>query len=230
MNLYIYSDESGVFDKHHYDLFVFGAILFYDKNERDKLKNKYSNFENLLKKELNINLESELKAINLKPNHKYWISKYLKKYIKFSVVIDLKKLFDYKGKGAKQRYLDYAFKIGLKECINVLDRKNIIKKSDIERLYIYCDEHTIATDAIYDLRNTIFNEFKYGVMNFEYNKQFNPIIPDLEDVIVQYKDSKHDALIRCADMIANNVFTAYRDNDIERINRINKEIIIKKLP
>ena len=33
MNLYIYSDESGVFDKVHNDIYVYGGVLFLSKED-----------------------------------------------------------------------------------------------------------------------------------------------------------------------------------------------------
>lgn len=35
MNLYIYSDESGVFDNKHEKYFVFGGLIFLSKFEKD---------------------------------------------------------------------------------------------------------------------------------------------------------------------------------------------------
>lgn len=35
MNLFIYSDESGVFDNNHNDYFVFGGIICFGKEEKN---------------------------------------------------------------------------------------------------------------------------------------------------------------------------------------------------
>lgn len=35
MNIYVYSDESGVFDKAHNDYFVFGGLILLGTEERD---------------------------------------------------------------------------------------------------------------------------------------------------------------------------------------------------
>lgn len=34
MDVYVYSDESGVFDSVHNDYFVFGGIIFFDKKTK----------------------------------------------------------------------------------------------------------------------------------------------------------------------------------------------------
>ena len=45
MNLYIYSDESGVFDNKHEKYFVFGGLIFFTKLDRDDASRKYSSIE-----------------------------------------------------------------------------------------------------------------------------------------------------------------------------------------
>ena len=41
MQLYVYSDESGVFDKIHNDIFVFGGLIFLDKENKDIFARRY---------------------------------------------------------------------------------------------------------------------------------------------------------------------------------------------
>ncbi|MDU1224784.1 hypothetical protein [Varibaculum cambriense] len=41
MSIFVYADESGVFDHLHNDYFVFGGILLYSKNQRDIMGRKY---------------------------------------------------------------------------------------------------------------------------------------------------------------------------------------------
>ena len=45
MNIYIYSDESGVFDKIHNDTYVFGGIIVIENNNKQILSRKYSKAE-----------------------------------------------------------------------------------------------------------------------------------------------------------------------------------------
>ena len=42
MNLYIYSDESGVFDKVHYDYFVFAGLIIPGTDQKEAWSRKYS--------------------------------------------------------------------------------------------------------------------------------------------------------------------------------------------
>ena len=41
MDLFIYSDESGVFDKAHNEIFVYGGLIFLGKEEKDDYNRKY---------------------------------------------------------------------------------------------------------------------------------------------------------------------------------------------
>lgn len=230
MNLYVYSDESGVFDKKTNSFFVFAGIILTSKEDRNKLKNKYLTLEKSIKYDKEISSKVELKASNIANKTKKRLYSYLKDVIKFSVVINLQKLFDYKGKDNKQRYLDYAFKIGFKRTLKKLEKDGLIRLNDIERIFIECDEHTISTSGIYDLRDSIYNELKYGITNFNKNAQYGAIIPELVDVEVKYLDSKNNALIRCADIVSNFVYTSYRDMNIDRIEKLDKEIYLEQLP
>ena len=62
MNLYVYSDESGVFDKEHNDYFVFGGIICVGTEEKELLSRRYANVEKVLRKNKGVSLEYELKA------------------------------------------------------------------------------------------------------------------------------------------------------------------------
>ena len=38
MDLFIYSDESGVFDKEHNEIYVYGGLIFLGKEQKDSYK------------------------------------------------------------------------------------------------------------------------------------------------------------------------------------------------
>ena len=50
MDIFIYSDESGVFDKKHNDFFVFGGLMFLSKDDKDNFNRKYLNAEKTVRK------------------------------------------------------------------------------------------------------------------------------------------------------------------------------------
>lgn len=45
MNVFVYGDESGVFDKAHNAFFVFGGIILLDKGEKDSLYRQFISAE-----------------------------------------------------------------------------------------------------------------------------------------------------------------------------------------
>ena len=49
MNIYVYSDESGVFDKGHNDYFVFGGLILLGTEDKEKWSRKYSSIEKSLR-------------------------------------------------------------------------------------------------------------------------------------------------------------------------------------
>ena len=50
MNIYVYSDESGVFDKYHNGTYVYGGLIILGKNNKDNLERKYMKAEKDLRK------------------------------------------------------------------------------------------------------------------------------------------------------------------------------------
>ena len=48
-NLYIYSDESGVFDYKHNKYFLFGGLICFSPKERDRTIRKYAHVETVMR-------------------------------------------------------------------------------------------------------------------------------------------------------------------------------------
>lgn len=49
MDLFIYSDESGVFDKEHNEIYVYGGLIFLGKELKDSYARKYIAAEKVLR-------------------------------------------------------------------------------------------------------------------------------------------------------------------------------------
>lgn len=45
MDIFVYSDEFGVFDNVHNDIFVYGGLIFFNKNDKDVYCRKYIHAE-----------------------------------------------------------------------------------------------------------------------------------------------------------------------------------------
>ena len=48
MNIFVYSDESGVFDVDHNQIYVFAGVIYLSETERDIATRKYVNVENVI--------------------------------------------------------------------------------------------------------------------------------------------------------------------------------------
>lgn len=66
MNIYVYSDESGVFDRIHNDYFIFGGVVFLDQNERDNRERMYLSAERTVRKIEGLSGNTEVKASRIK--------------------------------------------------------------------------------------------------------------------------------------------------------------------
>jgi len=208
MDIYVFSDESGVLDKYHNDYFVFGGLVFISKNDRDIASRKYISAEKVIRDFEKKTTDDEIKATTVSNKSKGKLFRALNEYEKFGVIVDQKLLFDdmFSSKKTKQRYLDWVYIMAIKNKFQKMIDDKKINPSLIENIYFYADEHTTATDGIYELKESLEQEFKFGIYNFEYMTHYSPLFPNLHSVSVKYCDSKTNTLVRAADIIANKLF------------------------
>ena len=228
MNLYVYSDESGVFDYINNKYFIFAGIILFSKKEKENLERQYRSIENDIYK--NNNYYGELKAKVLKHNEKRRLYNIFKNVNKFCCIIEQEKVLKniYSDKKSKQRYLDYAFKISLKEAFKSMIKRNLINENEIDDIIVYCDEHTTATNGIYELGEALLNEFKCGTFNREWNIFYEPLFKEMRNVKLKYCNSKHTTLVRGADIIANKVYgVVVNENwkDLRNLENMNIKIL-----
>lgn len=232
MDIYIYSDESGVFDYIHNEYFVFGGLIFLSKQEKDNQVHKYANVEKTIRNSLNFNRYTELKASFLAPKYKNKIFRSLNNCRKFAVIVNQKRINEsiFNNKKSKQRYLDYAYKIGVKNALQELISKGLIIPNEVENIYFNVDEHTTATNGRYELREALENEFKWGTFNYDYQTHFPPIFPNMLNVNLNYSNSEKVRMIRASDIIANYIYKLINDSTNGTINKDLNNISIKYLP
>ena len=228
MNIYIYSDESGVFDKKHNDYFVFGGLIFIGKVDKENWSRKYSNVEKSLRANKKVSADYELKATRITNKEKGKLFRSLNNCYKFGVIIKEKNVLDriYSSKKDKQRYLDYTYKIAVKRAFENLIKNEKINPDEIERLYFYVDEHTTATNGKYELQEALEQEFKLGTYNCEYNTYYAPIFRKMKEVKLKYCNSESKLLIRAADIVANKIFYLARNKKLKELNNIQNLNII----
>lgn len=221
MNIYIYSDESGVFDKEHNDIYVFGGLIILGNSEKEKWSRMYSHAEKVIRDNREYDKDIELKASFLSNGDKYSLFRSLNNCHKFGGIVRENKVLDniYKSKKDKQRYLDYVYKLSVKNAFQNLIAQNLFDPSDVDDLCFYVDEHTTATNGQYELREGLEQEFKYGTYNWQYSKFFPPIFPSLKDVKMNFCNSQKVILVRSADIVANKIFyLAQEEKTAELLN------------
>ena len=215
MDLYIYSDESGTFDAKHNNYFIFGGLICLGKNEKEKLCRKYSHVEGVIR-DNRIDKSGEIKGSNVSNKQKSSLFRSLNEAHKFSIIIKQKDLSKdiFKDKRHKQRFLDFAYKLAVKCCVKHLIDSEQIKINKINEMNFYCDEHTTATDGVYELKETLYNEFKIGTFNYNWNKFYEPLLPSLKNLNVYFCNSKDNLLVRAADIIANKIYNLTIKNEL----------------
>ena len=111
MNIYIYSDESGVFDKAHNDTFVFGGIIIVGSDSKEIWSRKYATAERAIRNKKSSYKQSEIKATTITNGEKGKLFRSLNRCYKFGVVVNQNKVLDsiFDSKKCKQRFLDYAY-------------------------------------------------------------------------------------------------------------------------
>lgn len=228
MNIYVFSDESGVFDKVHNKVYVFGGLILLSKEEKEIISRKYIHAENCIKR--NYENGQELKACIISNKDKGKLYRSLNNTYKFGVVVKQNEVLSeiFRNKKTKQRYLDYVYKISVKKYFERMISEKLIVPDEVENIYFYVDEHTTATDGRYELREGLLGEFKDGTYNGKYDKFYPPIFPKLKSLEVTYCDSKRKALIRASDIVANNIY--HRAVKDKRYHYTDEHTNIIKLP
>ena len=228
MNIYVYSDESGVFDKVHNDIFVFGGLIMLETSSKEEWSRRYSAAEKAIRKSNKYPNDYELKATNINNSEKNKLYRSLNQCHKFGVIIKQKYVLDriFEGKKDKQRYLDYAYKIAVKRAFqNMIDNKTI-NPDDVERIYFYVDEHSTATNGCYELKEGLEQEFKLGTYNYNWHKFYPPIFPRMKDIRLEFCNSSSKLLVRASDIVANKIYyIANTSNDFTAQSNLHISIL-----
>jgi len=228
MNLYVYSDESGVLDKDHNKYYVFGGLICATKEKRDEYARLYLNAEKAAMLIDGIKDDRELKAAGISRKAKSSLFRSLNHVQKFAVVIQQERLLSniFDSKKSKQRYLDYAYKIAVKRKFEVLRDTGILNVNSVEHIYFCVDQHTTATDGRYELKEALEQELKIGTFNYRYDTFFPPVFPKVTSIDLSFYDSKKQPLIRAADIIANKVLDSAYNNKISLLRDERMYVIV----
>lgn len=217
--LMIYMDDSGVLCKND-EYVIYGGLYFTDIKKRDHFKRKYKAIVSSLKCGY---CESkmkpcdkkcpELKNSNTKKEDKRRIVNLLKKQDMYYVAINIKRVYEniLSSKLARGRYKEYAHKLVIKQiCNQLIQEKEIDPKLGL-KISIYCDQDSTASNGLYRLEDGILEEFKHGVINWDYGTFKKPIYEGRLRVIRKFEVSSNNYLIQAADFVAGNVRRSYID-------------------
>ena len=216
MDIFVYSDESGVFDVAHNQWFVFGGVIFLSKQAKDEASRRYIHAERHLSLPESFDRSQELKAVNLSNKNKGKLFRSLNGAYRFGCVVNQRRVLNqiFQSKKSKQRFLDYAYKIAVKQAFQQMIRDDVISPEDVGQIFFFIDEHSTATNGRYELHEALEQEFKHGTYNPNYSHFYPPIFPALSGVKVEFCNSASVTLVRAADIVANRLYYLARtDND-----------------
>ncbi len=232
--IYMFMDDSGkLTNKENY--LVYGGIIFTSQSEKQKFSNQYraiiksircsycSERNNFCSKDC-----VEIKSSKINDNDRRRIINLCKKYKVFSLVVENAKVYSniMSSKSSKGRYIDYVQKITIKEVLKTLIHDNIIDSSKEIKVCINIDQQTTKSNGYYNLKDSIYEDIKYGIINFNYGVFHAPLFQSDVDVTVNYIDSKKCIAIQAADIIAGTTrrimyYSELKDKRIQRLQKFN---------
>jgi len=182
--------------------------MFFSKEERDTWSRKYTAAEKTIRNIESASDGSEIKASVISNKSKSKLYRSLNQTVKFGALISQQKLLDrlFDNKKSKQRYLDWVYKMAVKTKLEELIKSRVIDPDEVEGLFFFVDEHTTATNGIYELKESLEQEFKFGTYNYEWNTFHPPLFKNLHTVNLEYCNSAKKTLVRAADIVANHIF------------------------
>lgn len=210
--IYFFFDDSGVLHKNNpAQKFVYAGYAFTSREELDNAKRKYRSLVKNIQESLGTT--DEIKAFGLKNKHKRALYNVIKDCESLSVVVDIGRIYDKILSSPKSvcRYKDYIMKRIIKKKIRQLIDQQEISPDEEIILKIFVDEQLTSTDGIYGLKETIKEELQYGIRNYDYGTFHSPLFSKNVFVEVQYCDSKKNYMIQACDILANRIFSSYRD-------------------
>ena len=211
--IYTFIDDSGVLHKNADNKhFIYAGYIFLDKPSKESAKRKYKKLNREISRK--IRRSDELKACNLSTSNKRALFNVMRKELSFHVCVEIDRVYSsiLQDKKSIVRFKDYALKRLLKQVFVELINSEDINPHEDMRIFINIDQQLTSTDGYYGLRDSIIEEFRYGIINHNYGCLYQPIVFANLDVELKYCDSKHDYLIQASDILANRMFAMYRDN------------------
>lgn len=209
-SIYFFVDDSGVLNKNAPCAdFIYAGYSFLSKSQMESAKRRYRNMVYIVRNATHI--DGEIKASKLGKKYKNKLFQVFKNEDSFSVTVDIAHVYDniLGSKNSIHRYKDYVLKRAIKSQIMGYIGKGIIDIENDLKIGIFLDEQATATNGIYTLKESIYEELAQGIFNFDYGTFRHPIIKGNVVVSVEYCDSSMNYLIQSADILANRIENSY---------------------
>lgn len=200
----IYLDDSGNLAENEF-VCCFAGVVFLSNEDRMNFINRYRGAVNKIK--ASYDQDIEIKSSTVKLVHRRQLLNLIYKQLTFGVVINNQQLnkVNFKSKFSVGKYEHFAQKLAIKSLIKeLISTGRIDPNHDIE-VTINSDQHTTATDGIYDLRNSVFNELKHGTKNYDMGLFFHPIVFGNLNVTVNYFNSRDNYGVQASDILAGEI-------------------------
>ena len=210
-SVFFFFDDSGTLHKKERSgFFVYAGYVFSSRVALDVAKRKYIHANKAIKKATGRN--NELKAAGLEAKYKRSLFNSVREFESLSAAVEIKRVYDYilADKKSICRYKDYVLKICIKNKLQDLIRKGILHRDDDIDIFVYIDEQLTATNGYYDLRDSIREELRHGIVNFNYGVVHPNVFTRNVNVYIEYCESKSNYLIQASDIIANRIWTSYQ--------------------
>lgn len=236
MKVYVYADESGVFDNkpESSDYFVYGGIVV-SADAKRTLEHRYLAVEQAIRdSDPSLADDPELKAAHMSPAQRRRLYRLLVSEPQckpFVAAVRVRSVYEriFRDKRDKQRFLDYALKRGMRVPVEGLVRRGFC----IDSMKVVVDEHSTATSGMHSLVESVDEEFRRGIYTSGFRGYKPPLFGDgFPAIPVCYLDSKRVPLIRAADITANYGWHVMNDSgpDSEAFERMRAYASFLSLP
>ena len=201
----IYLDDSGVLHEHAAgQFFIYAGYLFLSKKDKDLALARYRAAVQKVRRG-----KRELKAYGTPGKTKRFLLSQLRSCESLSCTVDKTRVYPsiLAAKQSVHRYKDYCVKLAVKAKLESLIERGLLDpcKDTVIRLFI--DNQPTSTNGRYTLRDSIFEELKNGIINFNYGSQYPPLFKGDLAVETSFVDSRWHYLIQASDILANAIFT-----------------------
>lgn len=214
--IFMFFDDSGVLHRNAPNrFFVYAGYSFVGCDSKNKAKNRYKTAVSRVRKKRHFLKDEEVKACKLMREDRYELYRTLKNEESVGLTVDIKRVHDsiLNNKKSIHRYKDYVLKRLVKDKMEDLIGHGLIDPEQDIKLRICVDEQGTATNGIYNFKESVYEELKIGINNFNYGVFYEPIVFGKLEIAVEYCDSKNNYLIQASDILANRLWVSFKIND-----------------